>query len=51
MSKPVKIYKPNNTEILNNVLQSFEIENIHISHSTANKIFQRLLKKLKKANG
>jgi len=50
MNKQVKIYKPSNTEILNNVLQSFEIEHIHISQEKGLKIFERLLKKLKKGS-
>jgi hypothetical protein len=50
MNKEVKIYKPSNSEILNNVLQSFEIEHIHISHKKGLQIFERLLKKLKKGN-
>ena len=53
MNKGIKIYKPSNKEILKNVLQSFEIENIHISQNKAEKIFIRMLsglKKIKKAS-
>lgn len=49
MPKEVKIYKPSEEEILKNVVNSFEIENIHISYSTAKSIFIKALEKFKKA--
>ena len=51
MNKQVKIYKPSDDEILRNVLQSFEIENIRITFSVAKTIFNKVLNKIKKANG
>ncbi|MEI7803427.1 MAG: hypothetical protein WCI97_12310 [Bacteroidota bacterium] len=51
MSKQLKIYKPSDDEILKNVVQSFEIENIHIASAVAKNIFKKVLLKLKKANG
>ena len=49
MPKAVKIYKPTEDEILKNVMNSFEIENIHISVSKAKTIFIKALAKFKKA--
>jgi hypothetical protein len=48
MAKAVKIYKPTEDEILKNVVNSFEIENIHISYTKAKSIFVKALEKFKK---
>jgi hypothetical protein len=48
MPKAVKIYKPTEDEILKNVVNSFEIENIHISYAKAKSIFVKALEKFKK---
>ena len=50
MEKKAKIYKPSDNEILRNVLQSFEIENIHIPFSIAKDIFKKVLNRVKKVN-
>lgn len=42
MQKPNKVYKPSKQEILQNVLESFEIENIKSSLITAKKIFEKV---------
>ena len=49
MSKQVKVYKPSDEEILRNVLNSFEIENIKIPESKAQRIFSKVLASIKAA--
>ena len=48
MPKVVKIHRPTEDEILKNVMNSFEIENIHISYAKAKSIFVKALEKFKK---
>lgn len=51
LMKTVKVYKPTDEEILRNTLHSFEIENIRISLGVAKGIFEKVLIRIKKANG
>jgi hypothetical protein len=48
MSKAIKIYKPTEEEILKNVLDSFEIENIHVSYELARESYKKVLARVKK---
>jgi hypothetical protein len=48
MAKAVKIHKPTEDEILKNVMNSFEIENIHIPYLKAKSIFVKAIEKFKK---
>ncbi len=43
MQKQNKIYKPSKDEILQNVLESFEIENIKFPLITAKKILEKVV--------
>lgn len=46
MSKVTKVNKPTSEEILKNVIQSFEIENIHISLAEGKRILKKVLQNL-----